>query len=340
MIFQVNEDKLKRKLKFYIPIGFLIVASVSVGSYSILLKTIYRQTSSLRGYVYIFILFLALFTALSLFFDCLKVEKGKSIPLGRIYVIKSGIAVVLVAILSYTIYILDGSVTLFEIINIRLIMVIFLITIAMTVASIFFNILVKPLYKSSGRKEYYLPMVYSFLPVSMATMIFIVTLINGMHYRSEIIYDREYSVISRKGYANDFINNFYNGVGRYANITESVSTYMNILNGSTHTLNDYIENISLYLSTRYANDHNISTLSIFINDLDTVNIALNKTDMNNLLLNWRYDINNLVTINTNFRPNISANNTSKLLANTNSIVDINQNNETFYIYQTDHFFLV
>ena len=332
MIFQVNEDKLKRKLKFYIPIGFLIVASVSVGSYSLLLKTIYRQASSLRGYVYIFILFLALFTALSMFFDGLKVEKGKSIPLGRIYVIKSGIAVVLVAILSYTIYILDGSVTLFEIINIRLIMVIFLITIAMTVASIFFNVLVKPLYKSSGRKEYYLPMVYSFLPVSMATMIFIVTLINGMHYRAEIIYDREYSVISRKGYANDFINNFYNGVGRYANITENVSTYMNILNGSTYTLNDYIENISLYLSTRYANNHNISTLSIFINDLDTVNIALDKTDMNNLLLNWRYDINNLVTINTNFRPNISGNNLTRLSQDTNFLIEIPQNAETFYIY--------
>ena len=332
MIFQVNEDKLKRKLKFYIPIGFLIAVSVSVGSYSILLKTIYRQESSLRGYVYIFTLFLALFTALSMFFDGLKVEKGKSIPLGKIYVVKSGVAVVLVAILSYTIYILDGSVTLFEIINIRLIMVIFLITIVMTVSSVFFNILVRPLYKSSGKKEYYLPMVYSFLPVSIATVIFIVTLINGMHYRSEIIYDREYSIISKKGYANNFINSFYNSIGRYANIAESISTHMNTLNESTYTLNDYVENISLYLSTRYANDHNISTLSIFINDLDTVNISLNKENMNNLLLNWRYDINNLVTINTNFRPNISGNNLTKLSQETNLILDIPHNAETFFIY--------
>ena len=127
-------------------------------------------------------------------------------------------------------------------------------------------------------------------------------------------------VIAKKDKHNiEFINNIY-------------SSNMNILNGSTHTLNDYIENISLYLSTRYANDHNISTLSIFINDLDTVNIALNKTDMNNLLLNWRYDINNLVTINTNFRPNISGNNLTRLSQDTNFLIDIPQNAETFFIY--------
>ncbi|WP_300757985.1 methyl-accepting chemotaxis protein [uncultured Brachyspira sp.] len=333
MLFQVNEDKLKKRLKFYMPISFLIVAVIAVGSYSVLLKTIYQQSSSLRAYVYIFILFLALFVAVSMFFDCLKVEEGKSIPLGKIYVLKSGLAVVLVAILSYTIYILDGSITLFEIVNIRLIMVIFLITIAMTVSSIFFNILVRPLYKKTGRKEYYLPMVYSFLPVSMATMIFIVTLINGLHYRSELIYDKQHDMMLKKDYANDFVNNFYDGMSKYVTAADNISAYMDILLGDIYTLDNYVGILSSYLSTRYANDHNISGFSIFIRDFENINISLNTEGMNNLAIEWKYDVNNLVTISTNIRPNLSGNNLAKIYGGTNSIVDIIPNSDVFYIYE-------
>ena len=48
-----------------------------------------------------------------MFFDCIKVEKGKSIPLGKIYVVKSGIAVVLVAIISYVYHIFLREVSLY-----------------------------------------------------------------------------------------------------------------------------------------------------------------------------------------------------------------------------------
>ncbi|MDO7021181.1 methyl-accepting chemotaxis protein, partial [Brachyspira innocens] len=333
MLFQVNEDKLKRRLKFYIPISFIIMACISVGSYSILLRTIYQLENSLIGYVYLFILLLMIVIPISMFFDCLKVEKGKYIPLGKIFVIKSGIAVILVAIVSYTIHLLTKKVTLFEIVNIRLTMVIFLITIAMTFSSIFFNILVRPLYKKTGRKEYYLPMVYSFLPASMATMIFIVTLINGLHYRSEIVYDSQYDMMLKKGYANDFINNFYDGMSKYVTVADNISTYMNIIRGDIYTLNNYVETLSSYLSTRYANDHNISGFSIFIRDFDNINISLNTEGMNNLAIEWKYDVNNLVTISTNLRPNLSGNNLAKMYDGTNSIVDIIPNSDVFYIYE-------
>lgn len=331
MIFQVNEDRLKKRLKIYIPIGFLIVAAVSVGAYSILLKTIYQQASSLRGYVYIFIVFLALFTAVSMFFDCLKVERGKSIPLGRIYVIKSGIAVILVAIVSYTVYILDGSITLFEILNIRLIMVIFLITIAMSVSSISFNILVRPLYKKSGKKEYHLPMIYNFLPVSMATVIFIVTLINGMHYRSEIIYDREYDIVQKKGYANDFINSISDAIEKYVTASDNIVSYMNFLSRNNYNLNNYIDVFSRYLSMRYVGDGNIASISVFFNDIENANFNFNADGINNLYLNWKYNINNEVNVSTNVKSPISENTITKLSLLTNSLIDITQNSDTFYI---------
>ena len=333
MFFKVNEDRLKKRLKFYIPITFLFTAGISVGSYSILLKTIYQQSSSLRGYVYIFILFLSLFTAISIFFDCLKVEKGKSIPLGKIYVVKSGLAVVLVAIVSYTVYILDGSITLFEILNIRLIMVVFLISLAMSIASTCFNLLVRPLYKQTGKREYYLPMVYNFLPVSMATVIFIVTLINGLHYRSEIIYDREYDVIVKKGYANDFINNISDAFEKYVAISDNIVAYMNIIYRNRYTLDRYADILSSYLSTRYANDNNISSVSIFFSDLGNINITdIDSNDIDNLSINWKYDINNFASVNMNYRPNIAGTYITKLATETNSLIDITPNADTFYIY--------
>lgn len=332
MIFQINEDRLKKGLKIYIPISFLIMAAISVGSYSMLLKTIYQQSSSLKIYVYLFIILLALATALSLFFDCLKIEKGKSIPLGIIYVVKSGIAVALVAVVSYTVYILDGSITLFEILNIRLIMVIFLIAIAMSVSSICFNILVRPLYKKTAKREYYLPMIYNFLPICMATTIFIITLINGMHYRSEIIYNREYNTMLKKGYADNFVINVSDAIQNYVNMSENLLTYMRVLSRNNYTLDNYVNVLSSFLSTKYANDYNISSFSIFFNDIENINININDARADNIFINWRYYVNNLAAVSTNFRLNISDNILSKLFNDTNFLISIEQNSESFYIY--------
>ncbi|PCG19052.1 HAMP domain-containing methyl-accepting chemotaxis protein, partial [Brachyspira sp. G79] len=88
-----------------------------------------------------------------------------------------------------------------------------------------------------------------------------------------------------------------------------------------------------YLSTRYSNDRNIAGFSIFIRDFENINISLNTEGMNNLAIEWKYDINNLVTISTNLRPNLSGNNLAKMYDGTNSIVDIIPNSDVFYIYE-------
>ena len=207
MNFKVNEETLKRRLKFYMPALFLVTGIVSVATFSILLRTVYQLSSSLVSYLYLFIFVLVVVFCISIYFDCVKLEKGKSFAIGKVFVVKAGIAVVLVAVFSYSVHIYLGRISVFEMLNIRLIMVIFLISIAMSIASMFFNLLVGPLYKKTGKVEYYLPIAYNFLPISMATVIFIVTLVNGMHYRSEIVYDREYDINVKKGYANDLVNN-------------------------------------------------------------------------------------------------------------------------------------
>ena len=225
-----------------------------------------------------------------------------------------------------------GKITIFEMLNIRLIMVIFLIAIAMSASSVIFNILVRPLYKKTGQKEYYLPMIYHFVPIAMATMIFVVTLVNGMHYRAELAYDRGHEVTLRKEYANDFANKFYEIINKYINISDNIVSYMDLISGNRYNLNDYIGIISRYLSTRYVNDNNIRSFSIFLSDIENANVNITGENIENISLIWQYDIDNLITINTNLRPNIPANNMTKLLSGTNSVVNMNQNNETFYIY--------
>ncbi|MEI0550971.1 methyl-accepting chemotaxis protein, partial [Brachyspira intermedia] len=332
MIFKMDENTLKRRLKFYMPALFIFAGVVSVAIFSILLKTVYQLSSSLISYLYIFIFILIAVFCISIYFDCLKLERGKFIAIGKIYVIKAGVAVVLVAIFSYSLHIYLGKISIFEMLNIRLIMVVFLISVAMSIASTSFNLLVKPLYKKTGKREYHLPIAYNFLPISIATVIFIATFVNGMHYRSEIVYDRQYDIITKKGYANDFANNMADSLGKYVTVANNVSAYMNIIYRNTYTLDTYTGLLSDYLSTRYANDNNISSVSVYFGDLENVNIAINTNEINKLSINWKYDINNLANIETNGRPNIGNNYTTRLATETNTFIDITANANTFYIY--------
>ncbi|TVL80890.1 chemotaxis protein [Brachyspira hyodysenteriae] len=333
MIFKMDDDVLKRRLKFYMPALFVFAGIVSVSIFSILLKTVYQLSSSLISYLYIFIFILIAVFCVSIYFDCLKLEKGKYVAIGKIYVIKAGIAVVLVAIFSYSLHIYLGKISIFEMLNIRLIMVIFLISVAMSIASTSFNILVRPLYKKTGKKEYHLPIAYNFIPISIATVIFIVTFVNGMHYRSEIVYDRQYDIIIKKGYANDFINSISDSLEKYVTVSDNITGYMNMIYRNNYTLDNYVDILSRYLSTRYTNDSNISSVSVYFGDLENVNIInINTNEINKLSIDWKYDISDLAEIKTNLRPSIGVNYTTRLATETNALIDITSNAETFYIY--------
>ena len=331
MNFKVNEETLKRRLKFYMPALFLVTGILSVATFSILLRTVYQLSSSLVSYLYLFIFVLVVVFCVSIYFDCVKLEKGKSFAIGKVFVVKAGIAVVLVAIFSYSVHIYLGRISVFEMLNIRLIMVIFLISIAMSISSIFFNLLVGPLYKKTGKVEYYLPIAYNFLPISMATVIFVVTLVNGLHYRSEIVYDREYDINVKKGYANDLVNNISDSISKYVKLSQNVSEYVTFISSRNYNFNDYLNTLSKYLNIMYAdNDYNVVSLQLFFNDVENFNI--NTNGINKLLLNWRYDINNDITVNTNANPSVSGDNIYKLATETNSIINMDINSDAFSIY--------
>ncbi|MBW5391619.1 methyl-accepting chemotaxis protein [Brachyspira pilosicoli] len=332
MLLNKKEISRKNKLKFYIPIHFLIVAVISVELYSILLRTIYQLGSSLKGYIYLFIVLIALATSISLFLDCIKAERKSAVMLGRLYVIKTGFAVVLVAIVSYATYLIEGSITLFEILNIRLIMVIFLITFSMGLASISFNFLVGPLYRKTGSKEYYLPMGYSLVPILISVVIFIITLVNGMHYRAESYHYSASNASLKREYANDFVNEFSRRIDKYINVTTALSYYINNYPRNNNDFNDNINIINNYIKKQYVNDPDIISFAIYFSNLGNIGMNIDDTTARNLYVDFGYKDNSVTRVYTNYTPNIQRNKLNLLTSETNYYVNIIKYNDTFFVY--------
>ena len=331
MLFQMNENILKKRLKFLMPISFLINAVISISLYSVMLQFIYEQRSPLKRYMYFYMGAVAIGIAISIFYDCLRVERGKFTPLGILYILKTGGAFVLVALVTYPFYLMEGSVTLFELFNLRFIMVTFWMNFAMSISYLFFLIWAKPLYESTGKKEYYLPMVYSILPPSMASVILIITILNGVHYRNSLNYYGNYNSIVNKEYISDAATSIYDEINKYVNIGKDVSYYLRNISRYGETFNEYGDFLSRYLYNRYGNERNINSFYIHLSDIEESRIVYNGlvyTNAQNLNIILSRDNNYSFRINTNESLNIPE----VELNGTNQAVNIIRDSEYFYIY--------
>ena len=101
MIFQESENILLKRLKVLLPISFLVNGIITVSTYSFMLNYLYRQFTPIRKYSYFFIMLITFGVMTSIFFDCLKVERGKFIKLGFRYILKTLIAFIGVALVTY-----------------------------------------------------------------------------------------------------------------------------------------------------------------------------------------------------------------------------------------------
>lgn len=331
MLFQMNENILKKRLKFLMPISFLLNAVISISLYAVMLQFIYEQRSSLRRYMYFYMGAVAIGIAISIFYDCLRVERGKSTPLGILYILKTGGAFIIVALVAYPFYLSDGSVTLFELFNLRFIMVIFWMNFAMSISYIFFLIWAKPLYESTGKKEYYLPMIYGILPPTMAAVILIITILNGVHYRDSLNYYGEYNTIVNKEYISDAATSIYDEINKYINIGKDISYYLRNITGYGDTFDQYGDFLSRYLYNRYGNEDNINSFYIHLSDFGGNRISINDiiyTNAQNLNIIFARDNNYSFRINTNENLNIHE----IELNGTNQKVNITRDSEYFYIY--------
>ena len=306
MLFQMNENILKKRLKYLLPLAFLVNAIITVSIYSFMLLYLYRQFTPIRKYSYFFIMLVVLGIIISMFFDCLKVERGKFARLGILYIFKTISAFVFVALLTYPFYIYDGTMTVFEVVHIRFIIVILFMNFSAAVAAVFYTFLVKPLYKINGKKEYYLPMAYSIIPASLTAVILVIALVNAYHYRNAFDYYGQYNIIVDRDYVADATTSIYDAIEEYASISRNMSFYLTYLPQFRYSFDEYATRLEGYVRNRFGNYENINAIYVVFDDIRRSGINLGDENTN--------------TGNLNIF--LSKNNNFSFMANTNALSSI------------------
>ena len=330
MIFQESENILLKRLKILLPISFLVNGIITVSTYSFMLNYLYRQFTPIRKYSYFFIMLITFGIMTSIFFDCLKVERGKFIKLGFRYILKTLIAFIGVALVTYPIYIYDGTMTIFEVMNIRFVIVILFMNFAATISVIFFVLWSLPLYKATGRKEFHLSMAYIIAPPLLTAAIGVIAVVNGLHYRNAFEYYGQYNDIVDREYVSDASSKIYDAINEYVKLSENLSFYLGYLPRFGYNYNEYSSILTDYLRSGFGGYNNVNAFYVVFDDIrrSGINFENENTALGNLniFLSQNNDFNFVATTNASL--NIPPAN----LEGKELFIDLVKDSTYFYIY--------
>lgn len=330
MIFQESENILLKRLKFLLPISFLVNGIITVSTYSFMLNYLYRQFTPIRKYSYFFIMLITFGVMTSIFFDCLKVERGKFIKLGFRYILKTLIAFIGVALVTYPIYIYDGTMTIFEVMNIRFVIVILFMNFAATISALFFILWSLPLYKATGRKEFHLSMAYIIAPPLLTAAIGVIAVVNGLHYRNAFEYYGQYNDIVDREYVSDASSKIYDAINEYVKLSENLSFYLGYLPRFGYNYNEYSSRLTDYLRSRFGGYNNVNAFYVVFDDIrrSGINFENENTALGNLniFLSQNNDFNFVATTNA------SLNIPPADLEGKELFIDLVKDSIYFYIY--------
>ena len=330
MIFQESENILLKRLKVLLPISFLVNGIITVSTYSFMLNYLYRQFTPIRKYSYFFIMLITFGVMTSIFFDCLKVERGKFINLGFRYILKTLIAFILVGLVTYPIYIYDGTMTIFEVMNIRFVIVILFMNFAATISVIFFVLWSLPLYKATGRKEFHLSMAYIIAPPLLTAAIGVIAVVNGLHYRNAFEYYGQYNDIVDREYVSDASSKIYDAINEYVKLSENLSFYLGYLPRFGYNYNEYSSRLTDYLRSRFGGYNNVNAFYVVFDDIrrSGINFENENTALGNLniFLSQNNDFNFVATTNA------SLNIPPADLEGKELFIDLVKDSTYFYIY--------
>ena len=330
MIFQESENILLKRLKVLLPISFLVNGIITVSTYSFMLNYLYRQFTPIRKYSYFFIMLITFGVMTSIFFDCLKVERGKFIKLGFRYILKTLIAFIGVALVTYPIYIYDGTMTIFEVMNIRFVIVILFMNFAATISSLFFVLWSLPLYKATGRKEFHLSMVYIIAPPLLTAAIGAIAVVNGLHYRNAFEYYGQYNDIVDREYVSDASSKIYDAINEYVKLSENLSFYLGYLPRFGYNYNEYSSILTDYLRSRFGGYNDVNAFYVVFDDIrrSGINFENENTALGNLniFLSQNNDFNFVPTTNA------SLNIPPADLEGKELFIDLVKDSTYFYIY--------
>lgn len=330
MIFQESENILLKRLKILLPISFLVNGIITVSTYSFMLNYLYRQFTPIRKYSYFFIMIITFGIMTSIFFDCLKVERGKFIKLGFRYILKTLIAFIGVALVTYPIYIYDGTMTIFEVMNIRFVIVILFMSFAVTISVIFFVLWSLPLYKATGRKEFHLSMAYIIAPPLLTAAIGVIAVVNGLHYRNAFEYYGQYNDIVDREYVSDVSSKIYDAINEYVKLSENLSFYLGYLPRFGYNYNEYSSILTDYLRSRFGGYNDVNAFYVVFDDIrrSGINFENENTALGNLniFLSQNNDFNFVPTTNA------SLNIPPADLEGKELFIDLVKDSIYFYIY--------
>ena len=330
MIFQESENILLKRLKFLLPISFLVNGIITVSTYSFMLNYLYRQFTPIRKYSYFFIMIITFGVMTSIFFDCLKVERGKFIKLGFRYILKTLIAFIGVGLVTYPIYIYDGTMTIFEVMNIRFVIVILFMNFAVTISVIFFILWSLPLYKATGRKEFHLSMAYIIAPPLLTAAIGVIAVVNGLHYRNAFEYYGQYNDIVDREYVSDASSKIYDAINEYVKLSENLSFYLGYLPRFGYNYNEYSSLLTDYLRSRFGGYNDVNAFYVVFDDIrrSGINFENENTALGNLniFLSQNNDFNFVATTNA------SLNIPPADLEGKELFIDLVKDSIYFYIY--------
>lgn len=330
MIFQESENILLKRLKVLLPISFLVNGIITVSTYSFMLNYLYRQFTPIRKYSYFFIMLITFGVMTSIFFDCLKVERGKFIKLGFRYILKTLIAFILVGLVTYPIYIHDGTMTIFEVMNIRFVVVILFMNFAATISALFFILWSLPLYKATGRKEFHLSMAYIIAPPLLTAAIGVIAVVNGLHYRNAFEYYGQYNDIVDREYVSDASSKIYDAINEYVKLSENLSFYLGYLPRFGYNYNEYSSILTDYLRSRFGGYNDVNAFYVVFDDIrrSGINFENENTALGNLniFLSQNNDFNFVATTNA------SLNIPPADLEGKELFIDLVKDSIYFYIY--------
>lgn len=330
MIFQESENILLKRLKFLLPISFLVNGIITVSTYSFMLNYLYRQFTPIRKFSYFFIMLITVGIMISIFFDCLKVERGKFIKLGFRYILKTLIAFIGVALVTYPVYIYNGTMTIFEVMNIRFVVVILFMNFAATISVIFFVLWSLPLYKATGRKEFHLSIAYIIAPPLLTAAIGVIAVVNGLHYRNAFEYYGQYNDIVDREYVSDASSKIYDAINEYVKLSENLSFYLGYLPRFGYNYNEYSYYLTDYLRSRFGGYNNVNAFYVVFDDIrrSGINFENENTALGNLniFLSQNNDFNFVPTTNA------SLNIPPADLEGKELFIDLVKDSIYFYIY--------
>lgn len=330
MIFQESENILLKRLKFLLPISFLVNGIITVSTYSFMLNYLYRQFTPIRKYSYFFIMLITVGITISIFFDCLKVERGKFIKLGFRYILKTLIAFIGVALVTYPVYIYNGTMTIFEVMNIRFVVVILFMNFGASISVIFFVLWSLPLYKATGRKEFHLSMAYIIAPPLLTAAIGVIAVVNGLHYRNAFEYYGQYNDIVDREYVSDASSKIYDAINEYVKLSENLSFYLGYLPRFGYNYNEYSSILTDYLRSRFGGYNDVNAFYVVFDDIrrSGINFENENTALGNLniFLSQNNDFNFVATTNA------SLNIPPADLEGKELFIDLVKDSTYFYIY--------